>query len=131
MNSRSRKILFAAIVGFILGWGVMWAAQTFGGGLVGPTSNPRVIGPRFDAVAPKSSTLTPEQMIQRGGVSRTMDEINWQSSKPTKPDTGPVFRDFNRLTDQHDKFRDNMFEWRAQGRELRQKYDDPQGFRTN
>jgi len=144
MNSISHKKLFAVIIVWVVAIIIAlvnFSGQAHGGGKpnapsnariesVGPTSNSRVIGPRFDAVAPKLPTLTPEQMMQRGGVNRIIDEVSHQANKPTKPDTGPVFREFNVLTDQHEKYRDDLSDWQAQGRELRQKYNDPQGFGT-
>lgn len=84
-------------------------------------SNQRVIGPSFNAVAPKSSTSI--QMNQ----NYIMDRIDYMASKPTKPDNSRVFREFNIMTDQREKYEADMFEWRSRGRELRQQYNDPLG----
>jgi hypothetical protein len=141
MNRKLRFALyvFAAISGIIMGGLMMWVAIAEGGdthrayraptyGVYSPavsaTSNTRVIGsrtnPGFDVSAPKPS-----------GPARNVDEVLAQiehmSKEPRKPDRGPVYREFNILTDQHEKYQQDLFEWRARGRELREKYNDPSG----
>jgi hypothetical protein len=54
-----------------------------------------------------------------------------RSNKPSEPGSGPVFREFNRATNAWDQYEADMFEWRAQGRELRQQYNAPMGFGRN
>lgn len=96
-----------------------------------PPSNVRVIFTTDrDAVAPKSPPLTPDQDMQRGGSNREWDELQYRSSKPVKPDTGPVYNDFNRATDRYQRYQDEMWDWRNKGAELRRQYNDPQGFKT-
>ena len=84
-------------------------------------SNQRVIGPNFNAVAP-----TPSTSMQMDG-NYIVDRINYMSSKPTRPDNSRMFRDFNILTGQREKYEADMFEWRVRGQELRQRYGDPLG----
>ena len=86
-------------------------------------------GGDVDATAPKVSQLTPEQMMQRGGHSRTMDELAYLSSKPMKPDRGPAFKEFNQAFDKHEQYKADVIDWRIRGYELRQKYNDPNGFK--
>jgi|SRR3989304_2895120 len=84
-------------------------------------SNQRVIGPNFNAVAP-----TPSTSMQVDG-DYVVDRVNYMSSKPTRPDNSRMFRDFNILTGQREKYEADMFEWRVRGQELRQRYGDPLG----
>ena len=115
MNNKSHKIIWFAVVGLALGWCLMWAAQTFG-------------GQKSDAIAPKPSQLTSEQFKQRGGYNRVYDELMYQSSKPTKPDRGSAFKEFNKAFDKHEQYKADVIDWRIRGHELRQKYNDPCGF---
>jgi hypothetical protein len=68
---------------------------------------------------------------QRNDRARGFAEMEHRSNKPSEPGRGPVFRDFNRATNAWGKYEADMFEWRAQGRELRQQYNAPIGFGRN
>ena len=64
-------------------------------------------------------------------TERALAEMEHRFNKPSEPGRGPVFRDFNRATNAWEKYEADMFEWRAQGRELRQQYNAPMGFGRN
>ena len=71
---------------------------------------------------------------QRADLMRpnpTWDRLMHQSNKPTPPSRDITARDFNRAFDKHRQYDDDMFEWRSRGRELRQQYNDPNGFGRN
>lgn len=61
-------------------------------------------------------------------TNREWERTTYQSSQPIRPSTGPVYRDFNRVTNAWGKYEADMFEWRSRGRELRQEYNEPNGF---
>jgi hypothetical protein len=60
--------------------------------------------------------------------SYTQDRASHQFSKPTEPSRDRTAREFNRLTNAYENYQADLFEWRSQGRELRQQYNDPMGF---
>ncbi|MDX9819804.1 MAG: hypothetical protein RBT16_12890 [Desulfococcus multivorans] len=97
------------------------------------TASEEAVTKTLNATMPKRETAytpqrSPEEIEKIRSNQRMMDELDHQSRKPLPPNRGKAAREFNIRTDQYRKYEEDMFEWRSQGRELRQKYQDPNGF---
>jgi hypothetical protein len=82
MNSKFRKILFAVIGGFFLGWCLMWVANSHGGEYVTYTDPKTGIKYYGDALPPSAPSNVRIEVRQHEGVSTVGN--NWTASERSK-----------------------------------------------